>query len=258
MLAALGFAPACALDPDSTESQSDDALPQWPDGPWNRPADEPTDDPDQAADANVRALMDVLIPADFDEAGELSAVGALEAGAFDVLRLSNFVPTARALALLPETTVGGYDDLETFDAAIKAIVSTDLNLLAFEQHPATPFSRLTRAEQEHVVHGAMADPVMRPLVLLVRAACFVAFLGAMNNDLGLRYIGFPAFEDWDDRLASRGYPRTKDGRLVDPETEDLAALEAADNLDDYTYNRAPEPTPGDDLSDVVDASGDLI
>jgi hypothetical protein len=94
-------------------------------------------------------------------------------------------------------------------------------------------------------------------MLVLRAACFTSFLGAIDSDAGLRAVGFPAFEDMAAGIAVSGYPRTRDGRLIDAETEDLDALARAGELDDYTYNLQPEPTPGDDLSLVINADGDL-
>ena len=57
--------------------------------------------------------------------------------------------------------------------------------------------------------------------------------------------------------AVSGYPRTRSGRTVDAAHENLAQLAAAHDLDDYTFNLAPAPTPGDDLTLLIDANGDL-
>jgi hypothetical protein len=88
-------------------------------------------------------------------------------------------------------------------------------------------------------------------------AAFLAWLGAVRSDIGLVAIGYPPFENHADGLAVSGYPRTTDGRLVDAEAEDLAALAASGELDDYTYNQVPAATAGVDLDDVLDARGDL-
>ena len=258
VLAALGFLPACSLDPSALSEDDEGPLPPWPDGPWNEPPDEPIDDPEEATSANIDALMEILIPSDTDEEGAIISVGAPDVGARDLLSLGTFVPAARAVGLLPEVELEGYEDLEVFDGALEAIVSADLDVMAGQQHLLTPFSGLTRAEQERAVSDAMNDDLMRPLLLVVRAACFIAYLGAVDNDLGLQAIGFPPFADLDDGVANVGYPRRPDGQPIDAESEDLVALDQAGLLDDYTYNREPEPTEGDDLSDVVDAHGDLI
>jgi hypothetical protein len=156
---------------------------------------------------------------------------------------------------LPEADVrrlGGASDL--FRAALNA----ELAVLAARERPLTAFRDLPRATQERIVTEAFDDDARRPLMLVARAACFLAFLGAITNDVGLRYAGFPPFESFADGLAVSGYPRTKSGRLVDASKEDLPSLAAKGDLDDYTYNRAPALTAGDDLSTVLDADGDLL
>ncbi len=262
-LGAAGIVPGCvaepALEPREPQLPGRDDV-DWPDAPA-----EPFEDADEASIANVRALMDVLIPTERDQLGELIAPGALEAGAMEMLELSRFLPSARSLALIPEGSVPGFEDLETFDAALRALLSADLDALAFELHPLTPFRSLQRHEQESVVRKAFSDPLTRPMLLFARAAAFVAFLGAAHNDLGLIYVGFPPFEDFEAGIATRGYPRTADGRLVDPEAEDLAALEAADlvafrylTVDGEpaggAYPANPNGSPGD-VAGVTDSTG---
>ncbi len=255
-LTASGIMPACIAEPsaEAREPQLPDREDvEWPDAP-----SEPLDDANDASLENVEALMNIFIPTERDASGELVAVGALEAGAMQMLEFSRFLPSARALALIPETATPGFEDLETFDAALRGLLSADLDALAFGQHPLTPFRNLARHEQEAVVQDAMQDPLTRPLLVFARAAAFIAFLGATHNDLGLIYAGFPPFEDFEAGVANRGYPRTSDGRLVDVDTEDLAALAARGELEDYTYNLEPPPTAGDELSDVLDENGDLL
>lgn len=255
-LGASGVVPGCVADPSIEPREPQ--LPDRDDVDWPDAPAEPLDTLDDAAVLNVRALMDIFIPAERDDSLELIAPGALEAGAMEMLELSRFLPSARALALLPETATAGFEDLETFDAALRGLLSADLDALSFGQHPLTPFRNLERHEQEAVVRDAMEDPLTRPLLLFARAAAFIAFLGATHNDLGLVYAGFPPFEDFEGGVANRGYPRTPDGRVVDVETEDLAELAARGELEDYTYNLAPPPTEDDDLSDILDANGDLL
>lgn len=212
---------ACAR-PRSGDGDDDDELPD-------------PELPDGAAD-NLRAAMDVMIPAAPD------GVGAVEAGALEVLALERFVPLARGLGLLPalppdwqDAVAGGADPL------LQTLLAAELDAMAFEQRALTPFRYLSRAQQEEAIALATADPRRRPAMQLLRSVSLWAYLGAVVNDLGLRAVGFPPFEDFDDRLAVSGYPRTlPDG-----------------TIDDYTDNRAPAATPGDDLSLVLDARGDL-
>lgn len=255
-IGASGIVTGCDGDP-SVEAQ-DPQLPDREDVDWPDAPVEPVDNVDDAAVQNVRALMDVFIPTERDSNDDIVAAGALEAGAMEMLELSRFLPSARSLALIPENATPGFEDLEAFDAALRGLLSADLDALAFRQHPLTPFRNLARHEQEAVVRDAMDDPLTRPLLVFARGAAFIAFLGATHNDLGLIYAGFPPFEDFDGGIANRGYPRTSQGRVVDADTEDLAELAARGELEDYTYNLEPPSTPGDDLSDILDANGDLL
>jgi hypothetical protein len=208
-------------------------------GAWSDDDDEELPDPtlpDGARD-NLRAAMDVLIPAAPD------GVGAVEAGALEVLALDRFVPLARGLGLLPALPPDWQDAVAAgADPLLQSLLAAELDAMAFEQRPLTPFRFLPRAAQEEAIALASVDPGRRPVIDFLRSVCVWAYLGAVVNDLGLRAVGFPPFEDFADGLAVSGYPR------VGPDGA----------IDDYTDNRAPAPTPGDDLSLVLDARGDLL
>jgi hypothetical protein len=206
----------------------------------------------------VDALCDVLLPAERDEGGKVLSPGAREAGVHEVLRAASFVPLAQAQGLLPPLSDSIMTRLADLDGAFRDALNAALDAAALLQKPLTAFQNLPRALQEAAVDQAFADPAQRPALLVVRAACMTAYLGAAQNDAGLVDVGFPPFENFADGLAVSGYPRTKGGRTVDATTEDLGALAARGDLDDYTYNREPQPTPGDDLSLVLDANGDLL
>ncbi|MCA9664755.1 MAG: hypothetical protein KC503_04175 [Myxococcales bacterium] len=190
---------------------------------------------------NVAALMDVLIPAERDARGAVTSPGALEAGAEQVLELANLVHLLRGQGLLPPLPASFTDGLDGFDGALRALVNADLDVLAFAQAPLTPFRRLAREQMERAVQAGFDDPLRRPVFELVRTACFVAYLGAVTSDVGLRAIGYDPFEDFAGGVYVSGYPRRR----------------ADGSMDDYTYNRAPAATPGDDLSGVLDADGEL-
>jgi hypothetical protein len=215
-----------------------------------------------AADApysdDVDALCDVLLPAERDAGGKVVSVGAREAGVAEVLRVASFVPLAQAQGLLPPLPDTVMRRLADLNGGFRDALNAALAAAALLQRPLTTFRELPRALQEAAVDQAWNDPAQRPALLVVRAACMTAYLGAVVNDLGLRDVGFPPFESFADGLAVSGYPRTKSGRLVDAATENLQQLDAAGDLDDYTYNREPAPTPGDDLSRILDAAGDLL
>ncbi|MDB4935929.1 MAG: hypothetical protein JWP87_2901 [Labilithrix sp.] len=207
---------------------------------------------------DVDALCDVLLPTELDASGKVLSPGAREADVDGALRIEDFVAIASAQGILPALADADVRRLSGGADAFRAVLNAELAVLAARHRPLAAFRDLPRAVQEQIVVDAFDDDAQRPLVLVARAACFVAFLGAVTNDIGLRAVGFPAFESFEDGLAVSGYPRTKSGRLVDASTEDLARLAGKGDLDDYTYNRAPAPTPGDDLTTVLDASGDLL
>ncbi len=204
------------------------------------------------------ALCDVLLPAERDSAGKLLSVGAREAGVAKVLRVASFVPLAQAQGLLPPLPDSVMTRLADLDGAFRNALNVALDAAALVQKPLTKFQDLPRALQEAAVDQAFADPAQKSALLIVRAACMTAYLGAVESDAGLKDVGFPPFESFADGRAVSGYPRTKSGRLVDAKSESLQQLDANGDLDDYTYNREPEPTTGDDLSHVLDANGDLL
>lgn len=186
------------------------------------------------------ALFDVLVPAERDAAGRVVVVGARECGADAVLRTERLVRLVLAQGLvtpLPEAALGALDALATEG---RTWLNRQLDALATAEQPLTPFRELPRARQEAVVQRAFDDDALAPALQAMRAAAFLAYLGGGTTDAGLVAIGFPAFESFEDGLAVRGYPRMVNGVV-----------------DDYTTNRAPMPTPGDDLSLLIDAGGDL-
>ncbi|MEZ4239693.1 MAG: hypothetical protein R3F59_26765 [Myxococcota bacterium] len=228
-LGALGLAPlaACAED-----GPADSGTPL---ADWSVDVDVGT------AEATLEALMDVLVPAERGPDGALLRVGAVECGALAVMALDRFVPLARAQGLLPDALPGELEEAATaLDPVLVRLIAAELDAWADEHVPYTPFRDLPRASQEEVVARAYVDAGRRPIVAFVRGVCLLAFLGAVESDAGLVATGYPPFESFPDRRAVSGYPRTVDGVV-----------------EDYTWNEAPAPTPGDDLGDVLDPSGDL-
>jgi AcrR family transcriptional regulator len=196
-------------------------------------------------------------PGDLEALIELLAPGALGAGALQVLRLENFTRLLRAQGLVPASAAEPIEDWPSYDVAFRRVLEADLAVLAAAMRPGTSFGALPSELQASAVERGFGDPLRRPGLEVVRAACFLALFGAVTSDAGLVAIGYPPFEDFAGGVAVSGYPRTLTGRPIDPEREDLAALALANNLDDYTFNREPAPS-GEDLSAVVDANGDLI
>jgi hypothetical protein len=203
--------------------------------------------------------MDTLLPEERDAAGARVSPGARDVGAGALLDVPHFLQLAMARGLvgpLPAQTVTRLEALG--DAGFRPWLNRDLDVLAFARRPLTPFRELPAQTREQIVLAAFDDPLRRSGFLVVRAACFTAFLGGVSSDAGLVFVGHPPFEDLAGGLAVSGYPRTTRGRLVDAEREDLAALAARGELDDYTENRAPAATAGEDLSKILDANGDLF
>ena len=206
---------------------------------------------------DVAALCAVLLPTDHDAAGSVTIPGAAEADVDGALRVQDFVAAAIAQGLLPPLPDAFVARFSGAADAFRAAANAHLAVLASRQRPLTAFRDLPLDLQETVVSDALADDASRPLFLALRAATFLAYLGAITNDVGLRVVGFPPFESFADGRAVSGYPRTMSGRLIDAAKEDLASLAGKGDLDDYTYNRAPAATPGDPLATILDAAGDL-
>lgn len=220
------------------------------------PGDDVAQRPRHADD--VAALCDVLLPTERDQANAIVSPGAAEADVDGVLLIQDFVAVATAQGLVPPLPDAAVARLSGAADAFRAAANAELAVLAARHRPLTAFRDLPRDLQEKVVTEAFADDLQSPVLLVLRAATFLAFLGAVTNDLGLRVVGFPQFESFADGRAVSGYPRTKGGRLVDATREDLASLAGKGDLDDYTYNREPGPTPGDPLATILDAAGDLL
>ena len=207
---------------------------------------------------DVAALCDVLLPTERDRTGAIVSPGAAEANVDGVLRIQDFVALAIAQGLLPPLPDSFVARFSVAAEGFRAAANAELAALASRHRPLTAFRDLSRALQETIVRDAFEDDAQKPLLVVLRAATMLAYLGAVTNDVGLQAVGFPPFESFADGLAVSGYPRTKSGRLVDATKEDLAALAREGDLDDYTYNRAPAATPGDPLATILDAAGDLL
>jgi hypothetical protein len=207
---------------------------------------------------SVDALFDVLLPTERDSTtGLVTSPGARETGADRVLRTENFVRLAIAQGLLKPIAEAALIQLDDLGGATRAALSAQLDALAFLETPLTAFHALPRPRQIAVVTRLFDDNAARPVMEVMRAVCFVSFLGATSSDAGLVAIGFPPFESFEEGRAVSGYPRTRSGRLIDATKENLTQLAAIGELDDYTLNRQPVPTPGDDLSLALDANGEL-
>ena len=189
---------------------------------------------------SVDALFDVLLPVELDAHGAVVSAGAREAGVDQVLETEHFVRLAIAqgfLMPLREEVLVALDDL---GGSARQALNGVLDARAQLERPNARFHELPRSTQERIADKAFDDDATKPLMLAARAACFTAYLGAVSSDVGLREVGFPAFENFAEGLAVSGYPRMTNGKL-----------------DDYTFNRVPQATVGDDLSLILTPEGDL-
>lgn len=222
------------------------------------PEEPPNDRVDSTAFAdNVDALADLLLPAERD-GDRVTSPGAREAGFDRVLEDADFAKLLQQQGLLPPLPDAIARSFDGAGGSFRRIMNAALDAWAARERALTSFRELPPSIRATVVDRAFDDPALGPALSIVRAACFAAFLGAEVSDVGLREVGFPPFESFEDRLAVSGYPRTKSGRVIDAAKEDLGKLAAAGDLDDYTYNRAPAPTAGDDLSAILTPDGDLL
>lgn len=223
-----------------------------------RSSDQDAIDTDLVFADSVDAAFETILPAERDAQGRVVVPGAREAGADRVLSTEGFGLFALAQGFVPGLPDRAVALLRQAGDAFRIAANAELDALAALRRPLTAFRDLPADLRHEVLTGAFDDPARKGTVLVIRAAAFAAYLGAITSDVGLRAVGFPKFEDWNAHLAVSGYPRSKkDGRLLDPTKDDLSAVAARGELDDYTFGIAPEPTPGDDLSLVIDENGDL-
>ena len=186
------------------------------------------------------ALWDVLLPAELDANGVIVSPGAREAGVDSVLTGQNLVRVAIEQGLipsLPDSVVSLFDDFQT---GARQLLNRELDALSTLERPLATLSSLAAEARSRVVARAFDDDRLSGPLLAARAACFLAFLGAITSDAGLVAVGYPPFEDFANGLACSGYPRMTNGQP-----------------DDYTYNLSPAATAGDDLGAVIDADGNL-
>jgi hypothetical protein len=208
--------------------------------PKGLPQETPTGDLPIVYSDSTDALWDLLIPAERDAQGVVTSPGAREVGVDSVLAGQNLIRVAidqGLLPSLPDAVVALFDDFQT---GARAFLNRELDLLSVVEKPLASFSSLDTSQRERVLTRAFDDDRLSAPLLAARAACWLAFLGAISSDRGLVELGFPPFEDFANHIAVSGYPRITDGRQ-----------------DDYSYNAAPAATTGDDLSAIIDADGNL-
>ena len=187
------------------------------------PREDGTSPPAKENGDSVDALIDVMLP------------DARDAGADQVLTTKGFLAIAIQQGLVPALSDETIRLVEDDRDQLRRTLGAALDAIAQEEKPLARYADLPRDTQEAIADRLFDDETHRPAMLAIRAACFFAWLGGFTNDKGLRAIGFPPFENFDDGLACSGYPRP-DG-------------------DDYTYARAPAQVV--DLSLHLDVNGDL-
>jgi len=186
----------------------------------------------------IKALMDVILPAEYDDSGALVSPGAVECNAYQAIQLKNFIPALMGIGLISEPPTWIVESMSVLDSAFRLAIYADLKRRTGLRKS---FIDLSREKQTEIVAEAFADTGVlgaAPMYLFVRTACMIAFLGGPFTDKGLVAIGHPPYEDFADGLAISGYPRTVDGVV-----------------DDYTYNQVP-PVGGDDVSAIMNPDGD--
>ncbi len=210
------------------------------------PAKLPVEYPGEAPPAtspyadSVDALFDVLLPSERNESGVVVSQGAREVGVDQILeveKLARLLVAQGLVSPVPEGVLVAFDDVS---GVVRPALNRALDVRAQLERIGARFFELPRARQEAIVAQAFEDDATQPAMQLLRAACQLAYLGAVTNDVGLRQVGFPPFEDFETGLACSGYPRMRNGQV-----------------DDYTFNRAPQPTVGDDVSLILTPGGDL-
>jgi hypothetical protein len=146
----------------------------------------------------LNALFDVLIPTEGDQ-----NPGAVESQALEFFRSDALLRTGIGLGYIRDITNTPVADLTSSLLEIKVVLALDLHAKKFGI--LKNFAGLTRDEQEKVVAGLFADPIMGPIMDLVRAATMFAYVGAVYNDKGLVAMGIPPYEDREGFWHNRGY-----------------------------------------------------
>jgi hypothetical protein len=213
--------------------------------------------PGVAYEDSTDALMDVLIPADRDASGAVTCKGAREVSAGRLFGDQELVSLAQGLGYLPALSDDALTAATASEGGLRVALNDALDLAAARERPLTAFKDLPADAMNRVVNAMFDDTNADGIATLMEAArvvAFVAYLGAVYDDGGLVAVGFPPYESFADGLAVSGYPRTTSGRLIDATKEDLRALDASGELDDYTWNVAP---PAFAVALTLDARGDL-
>ena len=190
-------------------------------------ADEDLLDDDVTFEDSVDAAFETLLPAERDASGTVTVPGAREAGAGRVLETEGFGLFALAQGFVPKVSERALAIIEQTGPALRAALNAELDVLASAKRPLVAFAHLPAKLREEILGAVLDDPTRAGPMLLVRAACFTAYLGAVTSDVGLRAVGFPPFEDFAKGRAVSGYPRTRSGRLVDAAWPALLAPQPA-------------------------------
>ncbi len=252
--ALIGLALAALTTQACASRASDDASTTKPDPAAKDPG---TLAPTIAYEDSTDALMDVLIPADRDAKGVVTCKGAREVSAGRLFGDQELVSLAQGLGFLPALSDDALTAATTSEGGLRVALNAALDLAAARERPLTAFKDLPRDAMNRVANTMFDDNSADNVAALMEAArvvAFVAYLGAVYDDGGLVAVGFPPYESFADGLAVSGYPRTTSGRLVDATKEDLRALDAKGELDDYTWNVSP---PAFAVAVGLDARGDL-
>jgi hypothetical protein len=149
------------------------------------------------------------------------------------------VSLAQGLGFLPALSDAALTAATTSEGGLRQALDVALDLAAARERPLTAFKDLPPDAKRRVVDAMFDTDATASLMEAARVVAFVAYLGAVYDDGGIVAVGFPPYESFADGLAVSGYPRTMSGRLVDATKEDLRALDAKGDLDDYTWNVPP-------------------
>jgi hypothetical protein len=146
----------------------------------------------------LNALFDILIPSQ----GEGNP-GAVESKAVDFFRSDALLKTGIGLGYIRDISNTPIADLTSSLLEIKVVLALDLH--AKRYGILKNFVGLSRGEQEQVVAELFADPLMGPVMDLVRAATMFAYVGAVYNDKGLVAMGIPPYQDHQGFWHNRGF-----------------------------------------------------
>ncbi|MGE0174884.1 MAG: hypothetical protein AB7T49_18980 [Oligoflexales bacterium] len=146
------------------------------------------------AELNIKFLMETMFP------------GSLATKSYDLLDTNYFLSLAVQYGLTstpPKFITDRMNDLNIF---IHGLLAADLDAgTKVKGHIFKRFFELNEEERIDVLKERLSHSPVAPAYELVRIVCLFAIVGTIKNDVGLKMLGLPRYENFADGLHNRGY-----------------------------------------------------